>query len=164
MALADPHAIDSRGTDPITVRFLKYYQRTSRAYAQALQSFKVPMSFHKAHLISAAAVEVGAELAKSFGLELPHTLAFDYPTISALTRFIAAELGSSQSAAATTGSTSSAPDGGSASAARQNFEVRAAVVAAVAGVLGHTVADDIPLVAAGLDSLAAVELRNEISR
>lgn len=109
-------------------------------------------------------MEVGAELAKTFGLELPHTLAFDYPTISALTCFITAELGSSQSAADTAGSPSSTPFSGPAPSARQGVEVRAAVVAAVAGVLGHNVADDMPLVAAGLDSLAAVELRNEISR
>lgn len=115
-------------------------------------------------MAGAAAVEVGAELAKTFGLELPHTLAFDYPTISALTRFIAAELTSSQSAAATTGSTLPDPAAGSTSATSQGAEVRASVVAAVAGVLGHNVTDDMPLVAAGLDSLAAVELRNEISR
>ncbi|KAK9834539.1 hypothetical protein WJX74_004040 [Apatococcus lobatus] len=112
----------------------------------------------------AAAVEVGAELSKTFGLELPHTLAFDYPTISALTGFIAAELASSHSSAATSARTSTPLTAEPARAARQLGEVHAAVVAAVTGVLGHTVADDIPLVAAGLDSLAAVELRNEISR
>lgn len=109
-------------------------------------------------------MEVGAELAKTFGLELPHTLAFDYPTISALTRFITAELGSSQLAGDTASSPSSAPVSGPAPSARQGVDVKAAVVAAVAGVLGKSVAVDMPLVAAGLDSLAAVELRNEISR
>jgi Phosphopantetheine attachment site len=42
--------------------------------------------------------------------------------------------------------------------------VEAAVAAAVAALLGEGVARDAPLLAAGLDSLAAVELRNDISR
>lgn len=41
---------------------------------------------------------------------------------------------------------------------------RSAVAAAVSAVLGGSVADDAPLLQAGMDSLAAVELHNDLSR
>ena len=113
----------------------------------------------------AAAVKVGAELAKMFGLELPHTLAFDYPTIAALTKFIAGELASNQAAAPLPADSMPLPTAARAEiSARNAAEVHATIVAAATGVLGHSVADDVPLVAAGLDSLAAVELSNELNR
>jgi hypothetical protein len=40
------------------------------------------------HAINAGAVELQTALARDFSLELPATLAFDYPTVSALSKYI----------------------------------------------------------------------------
>ena len=47
-----------------------------------------------AGLDSLAAVELRNAVSSKFGVNLPATLAFDYPTLEALSTFIAASLGS----------------------------------------------------------------------
>ena len=48
-----------------------------------------------AGLDSLAAVELKNSVSSRFGVSLPATLAFDYPTLEALSKFITASLGSS---------------------------------------------------------------------
>ena len=46
-------------------------------------------------LDSIGAVELRTSLSNSFGLELPATLTFDYPTVSALSKYLAGMLSQS---------------------------------------------------------------------
>ena len=103
---------------------------------------------------NAGAVEVRNELSKALGRELPGTLVFDYPNAAALAAFVA-----SQSAAPRDRHTAPAAAGASNVA-----DMSAAIHAIVCGMAGADVAHNTPLSRAGLDSLAFVELRNELSR
>lgn len=47
------------------------------------------------HLLNAGAVELRNEISKKVGCELPGTLVFDYPTSSAIAKYIAEKLGAS---------------------------------------------------------------------
>lgn len=130
--------------------------------------------------MSAGAVELLNTIGHSLGLELPGTLVFDCPTAGDITRYIldnfqppaAAPAGTAATPGAAAGSASSGRFSRAAAAAaaasaepRLTREAVAAIVAdAVQTLLGEGVAPDAPLLAAGLDSLAAVELRNDISR
>lgn len=113
----------------------------------------------------AGVVQLRNELSSSFGVELPPTVTFDYPTPAALARFMAQHgqgAGVPSAAAAPTAPLAepaaaaqgpgAAPE--AAPAARLSAEdVAASVATIVATVLGTEVAADEPLMAAGLDSL-----------
>lgn len=111
----------------------------------------------------AGAVQLQNELSASFGLELPPTVTFDYPTPAALARFTAGQAANRPAGASPTTqrlppadavipAASEAATAGPA-AARGAADVTAAVASIVATVLGAEVAQDEPLMAAGLDSL-----------
>lgn len=131
-------------------------------------------------------MEVRNHLSTSLGIDLPATLVFDYPTVPALTAFVLSVLplaGIStglSTATATAGVQSPlplsawqssnaalAPGQGVPSpevrstAAREYLEAVCTVFAeAVGSEIGHAQ----PFAAAGLDSLAAVEVRNSLNR
>ena len=120
-------------------------------------------------------MELRNTIGRALALELPGTLVFDCPTAGDIVRYILDTFqlpaAGSTAAGAHAASAASHPGGaapGTAAAGAQPGMTRAAVEAAVAGavqtLLGEGVAPDAPLLAAGLDSLAAVELRNDISR
>lgn len=128
-----------------------------------------------ANCFTAGAVELRNTIGRALALELPGTLVFDCPTAGDIVRYILdtfqvpaafSSAAGAQSALGASGDGGSAP--GMAAAHAQHVMSWAAVEAAVAGavqtLLGEGVAADAPLLAAGLDSLAAVELRNDISR
>ena len=117
-------------------------------------------------MLDTGAVEVRNELSKALGLDLPATILFDYPTMDALTAHLGHLVGLA---------TDSARDGlHSSPPARQipapqvtgaDFAaVEQQVLAVVHSIAGADVRLDTPLAAAGVDSLAAVELRNELCR
>lgn len=123
----------------------------------------------------AGAVELRNTIGRALALELPGTLVFDCPTAGDIVRYILdnfqlpaafSTAADAQSALAASGGGGSASSTAAASAqpAMTREAVEAAVAAAVQTLLGEGVASDAPLLAAGLDSLAAVELRNDISR
>ena len=111
-----------------------------------------------AGLDSLGAVELKNSLESRLAVQLPSTLVFDYPTAESIADHISAL----QSAR-------SAPGGPTAAAAATvSVAVHAESVASevsriVAGILGSTSLDpQQPLMAAGLDSLGAVELKNSL--
>lgn len=113
--------------------------------------------------LCAGAVEVRNELSRSLGLDLPATVLFDYPTIDALSSHLASlvdvQSSSSLPAPAPVGKHGAAPQ-----AVVSSGSIEQQVMSAVHRVAGRDAAPDTPLAAAGVDSLAAVELRNELCR
>eukprot|EP00887_Chlorella_sp_A99_P003362 scaffold26.g3362.t1 len=139
-------------------------------------------TFMSAGLDSLGAVELRNAVASRFGVDLPATVTFDYPTASALSGLVHAQLAAAvaQAPAADMSQSAAAPRlqagrrrlpraaGASAGRApRPQAEVLAStmqqVQSVVASVLGAEVAPDQPLMEAGLDSLGSVELRNALS-
>ncbi len=112
---------------------------------------------------SAGAVELRNALTGAFAVELPPTIAIDYPTIAALAAFISSK--ASASAPQQPAPVDFSPQHREpAPVAVSRDSIRLAVSAAVADILGATAAVDSgqPLMEAGLDSLGSVELRNAL--
>ena len=109
-------------------------------------------------------MELRNALITAFAVDLPSTIAIDYPTIAALATFIANKAPAAASmrsvpAEASRQQVEAAPDMMSRNA------IKAGVSAAVADIVGAAAAvtePGQPLMEAGLDSLGAVELRNAL--
>ena len=138
----------------------------------------------EAGLASAGAVQLVALLEAATGLELPGTLAFDYPTIAEITNYLLSLQPASQALASSGSATShlqhssalrnAAAVGGiqtevaavAAAAAQSNMLIT--VVAAVTDVLGLPTAEaeelslDSPLMDAGLTSTLAIQLTTQL--
>ncbi|KAK9803996.1 hypothetical protein WJX72_011444 [[Myrmecia] bisecta] len=98
----------------------------------------------EAGLDSIGAVELRHAVGAKFGIELPATVTFDYPTVQSLAAFVLHQ----------------APVVDSGAALHAIIQELQAVVSSV---LGFEVPADQPLMEAGLDSIGAVELRNAVS-
>jgi hypothetical protein len=94
-------------------------------------------------------VELRNSIQSRLAAELPATLTFDYPTISALASYLAANHSSG------TASEMAAAEGNAASISSclSHESILAELQGIVAGMLGAEVAPDTPLMEAGLDSL-----------
>ena len=129
-----------------------------------------------AGLDSLGMVELRNALQTKLGLQLPSTLVFDYPTANDIAAYVMAQL-LATSAAASQGRQSQAAQlmmsellpvdqqhkqQPSVMAHTQTTDVTPVVQEVVAGVLGVAPAGDTPLMAAGLDSLGMVEVRNAL--
>jgi len=101
----------------------------------------------------------GSELQKSiedeFSIELPPTAAFDYPSVSALSDYVASQMGGDDGARSDV--QVEAPQSGVSIA-----HVRERVLAIASGVVGHDIGASEPLVDAGIDSLSGQELKSQI--
>lgn len=134
---------------------------------------------------SLGAVELRTALNKAFSVELPATVTFDFPTVSALSGCIHTELEAvakekeeeewahhllqegptevPQQSSAERSLTFAAPVSQSQQQGLRAAQVGQKVSAAVNRLLGSQVASDQPLMEAGMDSLGAVELRTALN-
>ena len=120
--------------------------------------------------LRAGAVEVRTALSSALGQDLPGTLVFDYPTISALAAYLTAlpavvpnEISEQRSEHPLTDiadplSLPAPTHGHDAAEALQKVQ------GVLRMILGQDVHSGQPLAAAGVDSLAAIEIRDELSR
>eukprot|EP00884_Botryococcus_braunii_P010941 jgi/Botrbrau1/19849/Bobra.0124s0085.1 len=102
-----------------------------------------------AGLDSLSALELTRQLETATGLSLPSTLVFDQPTLNALLDHI---------------SKLAAPHMPTLQPSFDASRIEASVLACVEGILGKCANHDDPLLQAGLDSLGALELRDQLSR
>lgn len=112
----------------------------------------------EAGLDSLAVVELRSEISNTFGLELPVTTLFNYPTITALANFIAAQLESLSGMAV---------DADLATLELKVVDaiaVEAEILRIVRGMVEMEISSSQPLMEAGLDSLAAVEFLHELEK
>ena len=115
---------------------------------------------------SLGAVELRDALQEALGVQLPGALLFDYPTISTMAAHLASLIPSAaEPATLVAGPTLRTSAGGhqmSRDAGPMLQEVHAQVGKIVKQVMGMEMGPTEPLMAAGLDSLGAVELRDSI--
>ena len=125
-----------------------------------------------AGLDSLGMVELRNALQTQLGLKLPSTLVFDYPTANDIADYITAQLptataGSrqllqSRSGEVMSSSTWREDQVSSLVTHTQTSDITPAIQEVVASILGTAPAADTPLMAAGLDSLGMVEVRNAL--
>ncbi|KAL4457258.1 hypothetical protein ABPG75_012123 [Micractinium tetrahymenae] len=150
-------------------------------------SMEPTAAFMSAGLDSLGSLELRNAVAAQFGVELPATVTFDYPTPASLAAYVHSQLLPASKAAAATpealapvgqgGWEASTPQGGRrgklrpradssrlASSGGQSWAaaVLQKLTEMAAGVLGSPPPAEQPLMEAGLDSLGAVELRNAV--
>lgn len=123
---------------------------------------------------SLGAVQLRNEIATAFGVELQPTVTFDHPTPAALAKHVALQVSGDDINAVADGpvveepveqqqeKTEPAPTAASTSAPA-TVDVLPDVMSVVENVLGTALGPEDPLMASGLDSLGAVQLRNAIS-
>ena len=104
------------------------------------------------------AVELRNTLQSRLDAELPATLTFDYPTISALAGYLAANHAASMGVDGGTGRSAAAAAAAPQAGAARIEELLAELQGIVAGMLGAEVAPDQPLMEAGLVSLGVRQL------
>jgi len=114
-----------------------------------------------AGLDSLASVEFRNALEAQLCLSLPATLIFDHPTVSAIAEFLSAKLPAAAQGAGAEGH-AHVHAAAAAAAAVSVQEVESVVMTAAVDIVGDGLQADQPLMAAGLDSLGAVELRNAL--
>jgi acyl carrier protein len=124
---------------------------------------------------SLGAVQLRNEIATAFGVELQPTVTFDHPTPAALAKHVALQVSGDEIIAVPDGpaveqpvkqqqeNTDPVPAAASTSSALATADVLHDVMSVVENVLGTAVDAEDPLMASGLDSLGAVQLRNAIS-
>ena len=106
-----------------------------------------------AGLDSLSGQELKQQIEDEFGMDLPVTAAFDYPTIGALAGFVAGEIGGDESMTSEE----------EAQESRLTIvEVQARVSHITSGIIGREVDSHEPLMDAGLDSLSGQEMKQQI--
>jgi acyl carrier protein len=110
-----------------------------------------------AGLDSLASVEFRNALEGRLAVSLPATLIFDHPTVGAIAAFVASRLPAAAAAVSSAAAAAPAVD-----VAAHTQQISGEVLAAAIDILGPGLQPDQPLMAAGLDSLGAVELRNAL--
>ena len=109
-----------------------------------------------AGLDSIAAVELISTLSQNLNIEIEPTALFDYPTIASLAKYFAGMEPAQAVVLPSLPQASVKP--------RAQVDVAEVVAKAVEELLGTIVPDDAPLMGAGLDSIAAVELVETLSQ
>ncbi|KAK9834736.1 hypothetical protein WJX74_008822 [Apatococcus lobatus] len=149
--LKQPDAISLAGQD--TANILAIIARIVRQVLGASIELQQPLM--EAGLESLGAIELRTAIQQETGVNLPATFAFDHPNIASMAVFLAAEahfpsLRLFQSLA-------ERPP------VPQQQDLLPKLQGMVQDILGSSVAANQPLMEAGLDSLAAIELRNAIA-
>jgi len=118
-----------------------------------------------AGLDSLSAVEFRNLLSARLGVRLPATLAFDYPTPNSVATFLHGQIqpASSQVSERKKHSQPRRSAAAPSSSAMSRTSVLAAVQETLRSLTGNSVDEEMPLVNAGLDSLAAVQFRNVLA-
>ena len=109
-----------------------------------------------AGLDSIAAVELISTLSQNLNIDIEPTALFDYPTIASLAKYFAGMEHAQAVVLPSLPQASMKP--------RAQVDVAEVVAKAVEELLGTIVPDDAPLMGAGLDSIAAVELVETLSQ